>query len=80
LEYLPEVFDSQEQPEVEPFPYEGITVERIDHSGAVVVSAVLNDGGGKWLESRTHYGFTPAEAADDFFNYCATVGYEIVID
>lgn len=80
LDFVSTVFECSETLEAEPFPYEGVTFERIAHSGAVVVSAVLNDGGGRWLESRTHYGFTPAEAVEDFMNYCTTVGYEIVTD
>lgn len=39
-----------------------VTVERIRHSGALVVSAIV----GRYLERRTYYGYSKREAIRDF--------------
>jgi hypothetical protein len=43
-----------------------MTVERVPHSGAIVVSALVSDGRSTWFERRTFYGHTVREARSLF--------------
>jgi hypothetical protein len=54
-----------------------MTIERVKHSGAVIVSAMVNWDGVKWLESSTYYGYTVREAKRSFRESCNRLNYEI---
>ena len=54
-----------------------MTVERVQHSGAVIVSALVNWEGVKWLESATYYGYTIKQAKASFKDSCKRLNYEI---
>jgi hypothetical protein len=47
-----------------------MNTERVPHSGAVVVTALVSDGAGPWYLSRTYYGYTVAEARRAYRAYC----------
>jgi hypothetical protein len=51
--------------------------ERVAHSGAVIISALVKWEGVKWLESATYYGYTVREAKRSFRESCARLNYEI---
>jgi hypothetical protein len=53
-------------------------IERVRPSGAIVVSALVNWQGVKWLESSTYYGYTVSEAKRSYKESCTRLGYEIV--
>jgi hypothetical protein len=55
-----------------------MTAERVAHSGAVIVSALVYSQGMRWLESATYYGYTVKEAKDSFRKSCNTLNYEII--
>jgi hypothetical protein len=55
-----------------------MVIERVSYSGAIVVSALVNWEGVKWLESATYYGYTVREAKRSYRDSCARLGYEIV--
>jgi len=55
-----------------------MTVERVAHSGAVIVSAMVYSQGMRWLESSTYYGYTVADAKKSFRESCKRLKYEIV--
>ena len=55
-----------------------MTIERVAHSGAVIVSALVNWEGVKWLESSTYYGYTVREAKKSFQESCKRLNYELV--
>jgi hypothetical protein len=54
-----------------------VTIEKT-YAGALVVSALVNWEGVKWLESATYYGYTAREAKASFQESCARLGYELV--
>jgi hypothetical protein len=54
-----------------------MTIERVAHSGALVVSALVYQQGVRWLESSTYYGYTVREAKRSFRESCARLNYEI---
>ena len=54
-----------------------MTIERVRHSGALVVSALVNWEGVKWLESATYYGYTAQGAKASFRESCARLNYKI---
>ena len=54
-----------------------MTIERVRHNGALVVSALVNWEGVKWLESATYYGYTVREAKASFKESCARLNYKI---
>jgi hypothetical protein len=54
-----------------------VTIEKT-YAGALVVSALVNWEGVKWLESATYYGYTAREAKASFKESCARLGYELV--
>jgi hypothetical protein len=54
-----------------------MTIERVKHSGAVIVSAMVNWEGVKWLESSTYYGYTVRDAKRSFRESCKRLNYEI---
>jgi hypothetical protein len=54
-----------------------MTIERVQHSGAVIVSALVNWEGVKWLESATYYGYTIKQAKASFKDSCKRLNYEI---
>ena len=43
-----------------------MTVERVQHSGALIVSQFIGEGAGKYLFTRTYYGYTLSEAKAQF--------------
>jgi hypothetical protein len=53
-----------------------MTVEKT-HAGALVVSALVNWEGVKWLESATYYGYTAQQAKASFKESCARLNYKI---
>jgi hypothetical protein len=53
-----------------------MTVEKT-YAGALVVSALVNWEGVKWLESATYYGYTVKEAKASFKESCARLNYKI---
>jgi len=57
-----------------------MTIERISHSGALVVSALVYWQGVKWLESATYYGYPVRDAKASYRQSCARLGYEILTD
>jgi hypothetical protein len=54
-----------------------MTIERVQHSGAIIVSALVYQQGLRWLESATYYGYTVKEAKRSFRESCARLNYEI---
>ena len=54
-----------------------MVIERVRHSGAVVVSALVNWEGVKWVESSTYYGYTVKDAKRSYKESCARLGYTI---
>lgn len=54
-----------------------MTVEKT-HAGALVVSALVNWEGVKWLESATYYGYEEEEAKASFRESCARLNYKLV--
>jgi len=43
-----------------------MTIERVAHSGAYVLSAFVGEGAGEYLFTRTYYGYTLREAKSRF--------------
>jgi hypothetical protein len=43
-----------------------MTVERVKHSGALIVSQFVGEGAGEYLFTRTYYGYTLREAKAQF--------------
>ena len=43
-----------------------MTVERVQHSGAYVLSELVGEGAGEYLFTRTYYGYTLREAKAQF--------------
>ena len=43
-----------------------MTVERVRHSGAYVISQFVGEGAGEYLFTRTYYGYTLREAKARF--------------
>jgi hypothetical protein len=43
-----------------------MTVERVRHSGAYVISDIAGEGAGAYLFTRTYYGYTKREAVAQF--------------
>jgi hypothetical protein len=54
-----------------------VIIERVRPTGAIVVSALVNWQGVRWLESATYYGYTVREAKRSYKESCARLGYEI---
>ncbi len=54
-----------------------MTIERVKHSGAIIVSALVYQQGLRWLESATYYGYTVKEAKRSFRESCARLNYEL---
>lgn len=54
-----------------------MNTERVPHSGAVVVAALVDDGAGPWFMSRTYYGYSVAEARRSYRAYCQEYGLKI---
>ena len=54
-----------------------MTIERVRHSGAIVISALVEWEGVKWLESSTYYGYTIKAAKDSFRDSCKRLNYTI---
>jgi len=54
-----------------------MTVERVKHSGAIIVSALVYQQGLRWLESATYYGYTIKQAKASFKDSCKQLNYEI---
>jgi hypothetical protein len=55
------------------------TYGAIWQGGAVIVSALVNWEGVKWLESATYYGYTVKEAKASFLESCERLKYEVLI-
>ena len=43
-----------------------MTIERVQHSGAVIVSQFIGEGAGEYLFTRTYYGYTIKQAKAQF--------------
>jgi ribosomal protein S19 len=43
-----------------------MTVERVRHSGAYVLSDLVGEGAGEYLFTRTYYGYTLSQAKAQF--------------
>jgi len=43
-----------------------MTIERVAHSGAYVLSDLVGTGAGEYLFTRTYYGYTLAQAKAQF--------------
>jgi hypothetical protein len=43
-----------------------MTIERVAHSGAYVLSDFVGEGAGEYLFTRTYYGYTLAQAKAQF--------------
>jgi hypothetical protein len=43
-----------------------MTIERVRHSGAYVLSEFVGEGAGEYLFTRTYYGYTKREAIAEF--------------
>ena len=43
-----------------------MTVERVRHSGAYVISQFVGEGAGEYLFTRTYYGYTIKQAKAQF--------------
>jgi hypothetical protein len=43
-----------------------MTIERVAHSGAYILSAFVGEGAGEYLFTRTYYGYTLAQAKAQF--------------
>jgi ribosomal protein S19 len=43
-----------------------MTIERVQHSGAYVISDFVGEGAGEYLFTRTYYGYTLAQAKAQF--------------
>jgi hypothetical protein len=43
-----------------------MTIERVAHSGAYVLSAFVGEGAGEYLFTRTYYGYTLKQAKAQF--------------
>jgi hypothetical protein len=54
-----------------------MTIERVKHSGAIIVSALVYQSGLRWLESATYYGYTVRDAKRSFRESCERLNYEI---
>lgn len=54
-----------------------MTIERVRHSGALVISALVEWEGVKWLESATYYGYTIKQAKESFNDSCKRLNYTI---
>ncbi len=54
-----------------------MTIERVQHSGALIVSALVYHEGLRWLESATYYGYEEGEAKRSFIESCARLRYEL---
>ena len=55
-----------------------VTVERHPVRGHYVVSALVDDGAGEWLMTRTYDGYTKRAAVAMFREYCDGSGVRIV--
>lgn len=43
-----------------------MTIERVKHSGALIVSQFVGEGRGEYLFTRTYYGYTIKQAKAQF--------------
>jgi hypothetical protein len=43
-----------------------MTIERVRHSGAYMISQFVGEGAGEYLFTRTYYGYTLKEAKELF--------------
>ena len=43
-----------------------MTVERVKHNGAIIVSDFVGEGAGEYLFTRTYYGYTIKQAKQLF--------------
>jgi hypothetical protein len=54
-----------------------MTVERVRHSGAIIVTALVEWEGVKWYESASYYGYTIRDAKRSYRESCKRLGYKI---
>lgn len=57
-----------------------MTIERVRHSGALIVSELVKDNATPfaWLESQTYYGYTIKQAKSLYREYLKTNGFKVV--
>lgn len=51
-----------------------MTIERVSHSGAYVISQFVGEGAGEYLFTRTYYGYTKREAIARFRENLKEIG------
>ena len=54
-----------------------MTIEKVAHSGAIMVSALVYWQGVRWLETATYYGYTVKDAKRSFRESCKRLNYVI---
>ena len=57
-----------------------ITAERVRHSGALILTALVTDGMGDFFHSVTYYDYTPSEARAKYRDSLTRDGLVIVED
>jgi hypothetical protein len=57
-----------------------ITAERVRHSGAIVLTALVTDGRDKFYHSRTYYDYALSEAKANYRDSLTRDGLVIVRD
>ena len=55
-----------------------MTAEKIAHSGAWRVCAVVTNSSDRWLESRTYYGYNKAQALANYRQTILGMGWRMV--
>jgi len=54
-----------------------MTIEKIDHSGAWKVYALVTNGQDSWLETRTYYGSTKRHSLAQYRQTILSMGWRI---
>lgn len=57
-----------------------LDVDVVRHSGALIVSALVSDGGDRFYESLTFYGYDEDEARGQYVATITERGYRIVTE
>lgn len=57
-----------------------LTVDVVRHSGALVVTALVEDLFGQWYESRTFYGYSRSQACSEFVRSVDERGFRFVTE
>lgn len=54
-----------------------ITAERVQHSGAYIVSALVRESGLEWFYSESYYGYTKRESVKRYRESLKSKGYKL---